>query len=571
MKNAEVAKILLEIADLLEVKGVAWKPEAYRRAARTVEGLGEAIEDVYTKGGVKALKGISGVGESIAAKIEEYLKTGRVRELARLEKKAPKGVDELLHVPGVGPKKALVLAKKLNIAGLKGLEAAAKAGKVRLLAGFGKKSEEDILRGLEIVKKGKSRKLLGLALPLAREFAARLERLRSVEKAVPAGSVRRMKETVGDIDVLVLSRDAKKVMDFFTAMPEVQHVLARGGTRSSVVLKDGLQADVRVLEPNSFGAALQYFTGSKEHNVALRRRAIMKGFKLSEYGLFKGKKWVAGRAEEDIYRKLNLSYIPPELRENQGEIEAAVKGKLPKLVERGDIRGDLHMHSVWSDGVASIEEMARAAKQRGYEYIAMTDHSKSERIANGMDEKRLLRYLEEIERVERKVGIRILKGSEVDILPDGSLDYADSVLEKLDIVLAGVHSRFKSAEKEMTTRICAAVENRYVNVLVHPTGRIINQREGYAVDLDAVMAAAGKNKVALEIDAYPSRLDLTGENVRRAIESGCLIAIDTDSHAVEHLRSMELGVGQARRGWAEAKSVINTFPLRKLEKFLRKK
>lgn len=570
MKNSDIAKILLEMADLLDLKSVPWKPNALRRGARAIEGLGEPIEEVYESGGVKALLEIPGVGEGIASKIEEFLKTGKVREYADLLKKAPKGADELLHVQSLGPKKVMRLTKELKITSLKALERAAKEGKIRRLDGFGEKSEQDILRALSMHSQAKERKLLGLALPIAREFAERLSRIQGVAQAEPAGSARRMKETVGDIDILVVSKQAKRVMDFFTSMPEVQTVLAKGGTRSAVMLKDGLQADVRVLDEKSFGAALQYFTGSKEHNVALRQRAIKQGFKLSEYGLFKGSKLIAGASEKEVYAKLGLQYIPPELRENSGEIDLAAKGKLPSLIEQKDIRGDLHMHSTWSDGVHTIEAMARAAKQRGYEYIAMTDHSKSERIANGLDEKRLLKYLKEVEQVERNVGIRIFKGAEVDILADGSLDYSDKVLARLDVVLAAVHSRFKSTEKEMTERIINALGNRHVNILVHPTGRLIGQREPYQVNLEKVFAAAKANNVALEVDSYPTRLDLKDAHVRQAIVMGCRIAIDSDSHAVDHLRHMELGIGQARRGWVEKKDVINALPLKQLERWLKK-
>ena len=570
MKNSDIAKILLEMADLLDLKQVPWKPNALRRAARSIEGLGEPIEEVYEGGGMKALLEIPGVGEGIAAKIEEFLKTGKVKEYAELIKKAPKGADELLHVQSLGPKKAMRLSRELKITSLKDLERAAKQGKIRKLEGFGEKSEQDILRALAIHSQAKERKLLGLALPIAREFAQRLSRIQGVARAEPSGSARRMKETVGDIDILVMSKEAKRVMDFFTSMPEVQTVLAKGDTRSAVMLKDGLQADVRVLSEKSFGAALQYFTGSKEHNVALRQRAIKHGLKLSEYGLFKGGKQVAGKTEEDVYKKLGLQYIPPELRENQGEIELSFKGKLPVLIEQKDIRGDLHMHSTWSDGIHTIEAMARQALQRGYEYIAMTDHSKSERIANGMDEKHLLKYVKEVEQVEKKVGIRIFKGAEVDVLADGSLDFSNKVLENLDIVLAAVHSGFKSTERQMTGRIISALNNKHVNILVHPTGRLIGQREPYEVNLENVFAAAKANGVALEVDSYPTRLDLKDRHVKQAITMGCKIAIDTDSHAVDHLRHMELGVGQARRGWAEKKDVINALSLKQFERWLKK-
>ena len=422
-KNSEIADLFYEAADYLEMQNVDWKPMAYRKAARALETLSEPVEKVYQRGGVKALMEIPGVGQGLAMKIEEFLKTGKVKELTKLLKKIPKGVEEMMHVPGLGPKKVMNLYKKLGITSLNKLKEAATVGKLRKLSGFGLKSEQDILRGLEILKRGAERALLGTALPVAREFAERLSRVSGVEKAEPAGSLRRMQETVGDIDILVISTKPGKVMDFFTTMPEVRTILAKGQTKSTVILNNGVQADVRVLDEKSFGAALQYFTGNKDHNIALRQMAIKKGYKLSEYGLFRKDRYVCGRTEKEIYAKLGLPYIEPELRENHGEIEAALKGILPDLISYNALVGDLHTHTKWSDGLHTIEQMARAAENRGYKYVAITDHSKSTHVANGMDEKRLSKYLKEIELVQKKVDIRILKGSEVDILPDGSLDF----------------------------------------------------------------------------------------------------------------------------------------------------
>ncbi len=570
-KNREIAEMFFEMADVLEMKGVDWKPNAYRKAARALETLSEPVERIYSSGGVKALMEIPGVGQGLALKIEEFLKTGRMKEFNQIVKLIPKGVEEMMHVPGLGPKKVMKLYKKLHIKSMGELERAAKAGKLRKLEGFGAKSEQDILRGLGIVKQGAERKLLGLALPLARELAEILSRIDGVKRAEPAGSLRRMKETVGDIDILVISSKPAKVMEFFTKMPEVQTVLAKGPTKSTVILKDGLQADVRVLEEKSFGAAMQYFTGSTDHNVALRQMAIKKGLKLSEYGLFTRKdRYVCGRTEKEVYQKLGLPVIAPELRENLGEIQVALKHKLPDVIPYDAMKGDLHMHSKWSDGLHSIEEMARAAQQRGYKYIAMTDHSKSERIANGMDEKRLVKYLKELDSLQKSFRMRILKGSEVDILADGSLDYDNKYLKELDIVIAAIHSRFKSSRQDMTRRILKAFENPYVNVFVHPTGRLIGQREPYDFDFEKVAEVAKERGIALEVDSYPSRLDLKDLHVRKAVEIGCKISIDTDSHAVDHLRFMELGIAQARRGWAEVKDVINAWPLAKLERFLRR-
>ncbi len=568
MKNREIASMFYEMADILEMQGVDWKPNAFRKGARSIEGLSTPIEQIYAKGGVKALMEISGIGQALSSKIEEFLKTGKMKEFDKLVKSIPKGVEEMMHVPGLGPKKVMRLYKKLKITSLSELESAAKAGKLSKLDGFGAKSEQDILRGLGLVKQGAQRKLLGLALPLAREISERMLKVPGVKKAQPAGSLRRMKESVGDIDILVISSKPAKVMEAFTKMPEVQTVLAKGATKSTVILKDGVQADVRVLEERSFGGALQYFTGNTDHNVVLRQLAIKKGLKLSEYGIFKNGRYVCGRTEKEVYAKLGLPYIEPELRENQGEIQAGLKRKLPDLIPYNAIKGDLHMHTKWSDGLHSVEEMARAAKQLGYKYIAITDHSKSQHIAHGMEEKRLLQYLKEIEKVENKVGIRILKGSEVEVLADGSLDYSDNILKKLDIVLAAVHSGFKSPREQITKRILKALSNAYVNILAHPTGRLINQRDPLNFDFDKIASFAAKQGIALEIDSYPARLDLKDILARRAVELGCKLSIDTDSHAVDHLRFMELGIAQARRGWVEAKDVINTWPLAKLEKFL---
>jgi len=568
-KNAELANLLFEFADVLEMKGVDWKPKAYRRAARSVESLSEPVESLYKKGGEKALKELPGVGEHIAKKIEEFLKTGKIREYDAEKKSLPKNIESLLHVRGLGPKKVMLLYKKKGIGSVGELQKAAKSGKLRGLAGFGEKSEKELLRNLELLKEGKERHLLGSALPIAREIQNSLKK--SGAKIIElAGSLRRMRETVGDIDILVIDDNPKKIMNAFTSLPDVKRILERGETRSSVILSNGIQSDVRVLRKESFGAAWMYFTGSKEHNVALRELAIKKGFKLSEYGLFKKNKFIAGKTEKEVYSKLGLEFIPPELRENQGEIEAAKKGTLPNLVDISDIKGDLHVHSVWSDGANSIEEMAVAAKKMGYQYIAMTDHSKSQRIANGMDVKRLKKYFDEISRVEKKVGIKIFRGSEVDILSDGSLDYPDDILDEMDIVIAAVHSGFKSSSEDMTKRILSAFDNPYVNVFVHPTGRLIGERDPYAFDFEKVARAAAKKGIALEIDSYPSRLDLKDKLVRDAIGFGCKISVNTDSHSVSHLRFMELGVAQARRGWAKAEDIINTKSLADFKRFLRR-
>jgi len=571
-KTQEIANIFYEIADILELKQVAWKPAAYRKAARALETLSEGVGEIYNRGGLKALMEIPGVGEGLAKKIVEYLKTGKIKEYERVKRLIPPGVEEMMHIASLGPKKAMRLYQEMHIKSVSQLEQAAKAGRIRKLKGFGPKSEQDILRGLSFLQLRKERALLGTALPIARDIVNRLQKLKVVKAAEPAGSLRRMKETVGDIDILVIAADSKPVMDFFIAMPDVATVLAKGPTKSTVILKQGIQADVRVLEEKSFGAALQYFTGNKDHNIALRTMAIKKGLKLSEYGLFKRSGgYVAGRTEQDVYKALGLPYIEPELRENMGEIDAARRHALPKLIGYDDIKGDLHVHTNWSEGSATIEEMARASRAFGHQYIAICDHSKSERIQHGLDEKRLLKQIVEIDKLNKKfepLGFRIFKGTECDILPNGKLDLADSVLKQLDIVVVSIHSRFKSPKDEMTKRICIALENPNVTILGHPTGRLISQREPYAVDLEKVYEAAKANGKLLEINAFPNRLDLNDVNIKAAKEFGLKFSIATDSHSPDHLRMMEFGIAQARRGWLEACDVINTLPLKKFEKFI---
>lgn len=571
MKNLEIARLFYEMADILEIKEVEWKPRAYRRAARAIETSSKDVETIYNKGGLEALQEIPGVGESIAEKIEEFLKTGKIKEHDNLKKDVPKGVEKIMDIPGMGPKKALKLHEALGVESVKDLENAAKKEKIRKLSGFGEKSEEDILKGISLLKSSAGKMLLGKAWPLAQELVSELKDLSEVKKISIAGSARRRKEVVGDLDILAVSSKPKKVRDFFTAMPIVSHVVVKGSAKSSVRLKAGINVDLRVIKEKSFGSALLYFTGSKDHNIQCRQIAIKKGMKLSEYGLFrkKGDKYVCGKTEKEVYKKLGMQFIEPELRENRGEIEAALKNKLPKLIGYKDVKGDLQMHTEYSDGADTVENMAKAAKEMGYEYIAITDHSKSEHIAKGMDEKQLSKYMKEIDRVNKKLkGIRVLKGAEVDILKDGSLDYADKYLKKLDVVIAAVHSRFKSSEKEMTKRILKALENRYVHILAHPTGRLINAREPYAVNLGKVFDACRENNVWPEIDAFPSRLDLSDSNAKYAVEKGLKLVIDTDSHNADQLRYMEFGIATARRGWAQKKDIINALSWKRFEKLL---
>jgi DNA polymerase (family 10) len=522
--------------------------------------------EIFKKG---ELRKIPGVGEHIGEKIEEILKTGKLKYFDKLKKKVPNYIEEFMKVPGMGPKKAKLLYEKLGISTIKQLENAAKGHKISGLGGMGNKSEEDILRGIELLKKGKGRMLLGHVYPTAEEIVGYLKKLNGVQGVEIAGSLRRMRETVRDIDILVVSSKAENVMGHFVKFPDVMEVLAKGKTKASVVLKGGVQVDVRVVGRDVFGSAMQYFTGSKDHGIALRNIAISKGLKLSEYGVFKGKRVVASKTEEDVYGKLGLSYVEPEMRENRGEIGAGLKGKLPELIEYNDIKGDVHVHSNYSDGVNKIEEMVKGGIKLGYDYICITDHSQSQRIANGLEEKKLLKQISEIDRLNKKFkGIRILKGSEVDIKSDGTLDFPEEILKKLDIVIGSIHSGFKSSNEVMTKRILKGLDNKYINIFAHPTGRLVNRREAYHVDLEKVFEKAREREVFLEINAFPDRSDLNDVNVLRAKEVGVKFSIGTDSHSVNHLQFMKYGIAIARRGWCEKKDILNSFKLDKVLKMV---
>ncbi len=573
MKNAEIAKLLYEIADLLEIMNVAWNPVALRKAARSIETSSKDMEVIYKEKGLAGLQELSGVGEGIAKKIEEYLKTGRMKDVDELKKKIPAGVEDLLKIPAIGPKKAWRLYKELEISDINKLKDAAKSGKIRKLDGFGEKSEQDILIGIEMLKKHGERKLLWETLPLARHIVERIKRLKEVDRVEIAGSLRRRKETIGDIDILVTSSKPAKVMDFFTSMDEVARVNAKGETRSAVVLRNGMNCDIRVIDDKSYGAALMYFTGNKDVNVVMRQMAIKKGWKLSEYGLFdKNEKIIAGRTEEEIFHRLGLPYLEPEMRENTGELdEFSMSKKPPELIGYDDVKGDLHVHTVWSDGHYSTEVMIKEAIKMEYKYMAITDHSKSSTIANGLDEKRMLKHMDEIENIARKHDeIDVLKGAEVDILKDGSLDYNDSLLSKLDFVIASVHSNFKMNEREMTSRIIKAIENKHTNAIGHLTGRLINSRQAYEVDVDKILQAARENNVAMEINSFPTRLDLRDIHIKMAVKNNVRLVINTDSHDTSHFKFIEYGISQARRGWATRQDVVNSWPLQRFKKFLAK-
>ena len=564
MKNQEVAELLFNIADMLDLLGVAFKPQAYRKAARAIENLSGNIEDYYKR---NKLEEIPGVGKGIAEKITEFLETGRSSYYKELKRKVPEGVAAMIEVPGMGPKKAMILYKKLGIKSISDLEKAARHHKIRLLKGFGGKTEQDILKGIELLRRGHERFLLGIALPIAEEIVNDLRKLREVEKISIAGSTRRMKETVGDLDILVVSKNPEPIMDHFTSMDSVARVLAKGSTKSSVLLENNLQVDLRVIPEESFGAALQYFTGSKDHNIALREICKKKGWKLSEYGLFdKNNRIIAGRTEEDVYKKLGMQFIPPEMRENTGEIEAAIEDKLPELVTLDDIRGDLHVHTDYSHAIDPLEEMVEKAVKMGHQYMAITDHSQSLAIAQGLSEEKLMQQIEEIRRLDEEYSeIKLLAGTECDIKSDGSLDYNDEVLEQLDWVVASIHTGMQQDEATITNRIVEAIKNPYTRVIGHPTGRLIQRRNPYPVDLDAIFKAAAEEKVFMEINCSPSRLDLRDVDARRAKEADVKLVLGSDAHSVSQLEFLPLGVAVARRGWLGVDDVVNTWSLDKAQ------
>lgn len=554
-----MARILYEVADLLGLKGVQFKPRAYRRAAQAVESCPTPIEELVAEG---RLSELPGVGKSIAEKIKEIVATGKLKYHQELKEELPVDLYTLTQVEGVGSKTAKLLYDHLGVRTLEDLERAAKEGLIRNIKGLGPKIEEKILRGLAEARKAERRELLGYALPLARDLCQRLAATALFQRLEPAGSLRRGKETVGDLDILAVSDRPEEAARAFVSLPEVEEVLAQGPKKSSVRLAGGLQVDLRIVPEESFGAALQYFTGSKAHNIRLRERAVARGWKLNEYGLFdRGGKRLAGEHEEDIYRRLGLAYIPPELREDQGEIQAAEEGALPALVEFRQIKGDLHVHTTWSDGKASLEEMAAEAKKRGLSYIAATDHFRFSQAIKGLSEEDLLRQIEEIEKLnERLKGVRILSGVEANIARDGSIDVPEALLKRVDLVIASLHSHFRISKAEMTERLIRAVENEYVDVLGHPSGRLIGERPPYEADWEEVFHRAAKTGTLLEVNANPQRLDLSAEHIREAIGLGVRLIIGTDAHAADHLDFLELGVITCRRGWAEAQHVLNCLP-----------
>ena len=567
--NATIAAIFDEIADLLDIQGAnPFRVRAYRNAARTIGELGTDIKILMERG--TALTDIPGIGEDLSNKIAEIVETGKCRFLERLRKEVPPAVTELLRIPGLGPKRVKILWHDLEIQTLEQLLRAAKEGRIRELHGFGEKTEERILEAAQAHLTEARRFKLSVAAQHAEGLTAYLSKVRGVRKVETAGSLRRMRETVGDLDLLVAADAGSPVMERFASYEEVKEVLASGPTRGTVILKAGIQVDVRVIPQESYGAALQYFTGSKAHNIALRRIAQDKGYKLNEYGVFKGERRVAGETEESVYKALGLRWIPPELREDRGEIEAARAGKLPKLVELADLRGDLHVHSKASDGHNTIQEMALAARERGLQYIAITEHSKRLTVAHGLDVARLTKQIAEIARLNEELsGISVLSGIEVDILDDGTLDLPDSVLAKLDIVVAAVHSKFDLPRARQTERILRALDNPHVKILAHPTGRLIDEREAYDVEMQRVIRRARERGVALEVNAHPQRLDLLDTHCQMAKDEGVLVAINSDAHSTFEFDGLRFGVGQARRGWLEKRDVLNTRTLKELRAALR--
>ncbi len=572
MDNNQVAAIFYEVADILDLQGVAFKPNAYRRAARSIEGLEEDIDKIASE---HRLEEIPGIGESVAKKIEEILKTGQLSYLQKLRGEVPAGLLQILSVPDVGPKTAMQLNRELGIETLDQLKKAAEEHKLRGLKGFGEKTEEKILQGIGTLESKGARMLLGEAYPVGASYIEFLKSHGLVDLVSVGGSLRRGKETIGDIDILVGDDHPAEVMDVFVKYPQVEDVLMKGPTKSSVRLKGGVQVDIRVVETKSWGAALVYFTGSKDHNVAIRSMGVQMGLKLNEYGLFdrESGKMVAGATEEDVYKALGLRWMPPEIREASGEIEASKANKLPHLVEQGDIRGDFHAHTDWSDGSEPIGKLLESAASRGYEFIAVTDHSQSLRIANGLSPDRLRKQVDALRKAEEGMDgrLKVLAGSEVDIKADGSLDFPTSVLKDLDIIIGSVHSRFKMDKGEMTKRIVTAVESGSIDILGHPTGRLIGERDPYELDLQKVFSSAKSSGVCMELNSFPNRLDLRDVHCRLAGQLGVKVALGTDSHHTDQLDYIRFGVITARRGWLEKEGILNSMTAKNVVAYLRRR
>ncbi|MBP8612955.1 MAG: DNA polymerase/3'-5' exonuclease PolX [Candidatus Atribacteria bacterium] len=573
MRNKEVAEKFYELAEVAELAGDnPFKIKAYLEAARVIENLTLPIEDLAQQNKLTEVKGI---GKSIAEKIIEYLNTGKITKLEELKKVVPEGLLELEKVPGLGAKRVKVLYEKLGISNLSELEEAAKTHKIRELDGFGEKTEQNILEGIKSLRdKRENRFMIGVALPIAESIVSTLKSNVPIEKYMICGSLRRMKDTIGDIDILVISKEPNKVMDFFVGLPNVKEVLAKGDTKSSIITKEDIQVDLRVVEMGSFGAAVQYFTGSKSHNVHLRELAIKKNLKLNEYGIFdlSSDKKIGGEKEEEIYSILNMDFIPPEMREDTGEIELALEHRLPDLVGYDDIKGDIHMHTKYSDGAHTIEQMARKGMSLGYEYVVVTEHAKSLAVAGGLNIDEFLEEKKEIEELNKKLApFKIFLGVELNILSDGTVDFSEKDLDIFDICLAGIHTGLGQSEEMITNRIKSVLRIPKVKIITHPTGRIINGRAEYNVNIDEIFSEAKKYGKMFEINAAFERLDLNDVNARKAVyEYGLKIAIGTDAHSVESMDNMRFGIGVARRAWLRKTDIINTMSLKEFEEFIRK-
>ncbi|MCX5890474.1 MAG: DNA polymerase/3'-5' exonuclease PolX [Deltaproteobacteria bacterium] len=568
--NHDITEIFEKVADLLEIEGAnPFRVRAYRNAARVVGGMSQSLADLVARG--EDLTRLPGVGQDLAGKITEIVKTGDLGLLKELEGRTPPALARLMNVAGLGPKRVHILHEKLGVTTAEDLKAAAQAGKVKELKGFGPKIEALVLEGLvQLAAAGKRFKLVTVE-PVAESLRQHLQAVPGVDQVIVAGSYRRCKETVGDLDVLVTCEAAFRVLDALVSYEDVSKVLARGDTKSSVVLRNGLQVDLRVVPQESYGAALTYFTGSKAHNIAIRHLGVQRGLKINEYGVFKGEARVAGRTEAEVYAAVDLPYIEPELREDWGEIEAAQQGRLPRLITLTDIRGDLHAHTKATDGRNTLEEMAQAAKGRGYEYLAITNHSKRVSMAHGHDAKNLAAEMAEIDRLNGKLqGIVLLKAIEMDILEDGTLDLPDEILKELDLTVCAVHYNFNLSREAQTERIIRAMDNPYFNILAHPSGRLIHRREPYDVDMERLMRAAKERGCLMELDSQPDRLDLIDIHCKLAKDLGVKVSISTDAHSTADLNYMRWGIGQARRGWLEAPDVLNTRPWPELKKLLKR-
>jgi DNA polymerase (family 10) len=568
--NTEIAQLFSRLAELLEIQGAnPFRIRAYRKAAQTIEGLPHSVTSMLAEGA--DLSELPGIGKDLAAKVQEIVETGHLSLLDQVSSQLPGQLAELAKIPTLGPKRVKMLYDTLGIQDLKGLAKAAQAGQIRQLPGFGKKTEEKILAETNR-RSGKEQRLkISTAEEFAEPILNYLRGANGVKDAIIAGSYRRRKDTIGDLDILVTCTQAKSIMDHFVAYDEVETVISKGHTRATIILRSGLQVDLRVVPEESYGAALQYFTGSKAHNIAVRSLAIKKGLKINEYGVFRGETRIAGRTEEEVYAQVGLPYFEPELRENCGEVEAGLRHDLPQLVGLNDIRGDLHVHSKASDGHFSIKDIAQSARDKGYDYLAICDHSPHVTIAHGLDAKRLEAQIEEIDRLNQQLHhFTILKGAEVDILENGSLDLPDDILGRLDLTVCAVHYKFNLSRRKQTERIIRAMDNPYFNILAHPTGRLLNERDPYDLDMEQIMAAALERGCFLEMNAQPVRLDLTDLHCKMAKDMGVKVAISTDAHRTTDLEFMRFGVGQARRGWLEPIDVINTQPLNKLKRLFQR-